>query len=506
VSKERRILLLVTLVLILIRLILLQQYVQNNPFYTHPVLDSSFYLQWADAIRSGKQFFQEEYHHPPGYAFFLAGLLGISGGNFYAVLLVQSLMLALQGFLVFLITQRLAGSRAAWLAFGLFSLCGPLVFYSMKILSETLLITLSLSAFYFLICSNLLLSGFLLGAAIEVRGTAIVYLLPIVIALAGKERRRRAMLFFAGLVICILPVLIRNVVVSGHWTPVASNWGENFYMANNPYAAGSFSSIPGVRANLQDQIQDIKAEASRRSGRKLNSIEAQRFWFHEGIRFISEQPHAWLALIGKKVHRIFSRNEASTMYFYELETQYFQPSLKFLFINTTWILPLFFIGIAFAPGNPETKTLFGFIAAHGLLLLIFWPELRFLLPALPFLLIAAGFAAAGERPVLRRAVVAAFGLVGWLIFNWIPIPGTAGREAWFTNASSAYYANEEIDPAIAMAYQAIRINPRYADAWVDLGAALYAKGQKEEARAAWNNALKIQPGHPVALRNLQQAQ
>ena len=514
-TKERRVLLLVSLSFVLIRLLYLQQYTQENPFYNHPILDSAFYLQWADAIRAGKTMFPEEYHHPPGYAFFLAALLAVSGGNFYAVLLLQSLMLALQGLLLFAIARRIAGRAAAWFSFALFCLCGPLVFYSMKLLSETLFTTLLLLCFYWLLrflqegrARDLFLSGLALGATIEVRGTAIVYLIPAMIVLLSKKytspqpKVKTAMLWLAGVAVLVLPVLVRNVAVSGHWTPVAANWGENFYMANNPNAAGTFSSIPGVRTNLNDQIEDIKAEASRRAGRQLNSQEAQRYWFHEGLKFITRDPGGWLALMGRKAQRIFSRREASTMYFYDLETKYFQPSLKFLFINMAWILPLSFLGTACAPSNTESRLLFGFLLAHLFLLLIFWPELRFVLPAIPFLLISAGFI---TRLHVNQSIVgvALAALVLYQLVNLNSLPGTGGREAWFTNASSAYYANGQFDDSIAMAKSAIQMNPNYADAWVDLGAALYAKGDKEQARKAWNTALKIEPGHVIARENLE---
>jgi len=378
VTKERPVLLLVSLAFILVRLLYLQQYTQENPFYNHPILDSAFYLQWAQTIQSGKAMFAEEYHHPPGYAFFLAGLLGLSGGNFYAVLFAQSLMIALQGLLVFAIARRIAGDAAGWLSFALFCLCGPIVFYSMKFLSETLFTTFLLLWFYWLLrflqegrLRDIFLSGLAIGAAIEVRGTAIIYLIPAFFALLYKKPQQAQtkvkvmVLALAGVVAFILPVLIRNIAVSGHWTPVAANWGENFYMANNPNAAGTFSAIHGVRANLTYQIEDIKAEASRRAGRQMNNQEAQRYWFHQGLEFITKDPRGWLALMGKKVRRIFSRVEASTMYFYDLETKYFQPSLKFLFINMAWILPFSFLGIACAPSNKESRLLFGFLLEIG---------------------------------------------------------------------------------------------------------------------------------------------
>src|SRR5262249_37425297 len=139
-------LLVISLLGVVVRLLLLQQYAVTNPFYTSPILDSAFYLDWANYILAGKTFFPEEYHHPAGYAIFLAGMFWLLPQHLFAVLFVQSLMVAVQGWLVFVCAQQLFGSAVAWTAFALFSLCSPVVFYAMKVLSETLYCTLVLAS------------------------------------------------------------------------------------------------------------------------------------------------------------------------------------------------------------------------------------------------------------------------------------------------------------------------------------------------------------------------
>jgi len=46
--------------------------------------------------------------------------------------------------------------------------------------------------------------------------------------------------------------------------------------------------------------------------------------------------------------------------------------------------------------------------------------------------------------------------------------------------------------------EAIRINPRYADPYTNLGALFFRRGDTESAIQNWKEALRISPQHTVA--------
>ena len=50
--------------------------------------------------------------------------------------------------------------------------------------------------------------------------------------------------------------------------------------------------------------------------------------------------------------------------------------------------------------------------------------------------------------------------------------------------------------------QAIKLNPRLADAYANLGVALSQKGQTKEAVDSWQRALEINPGQIYVQNNL----
>ena len=130
------------------------------------------------------------------------------------------------------------------------------------------------------------------------------------------------------------------------------------------------------------------------------------------------------------------------------------------------LVPLFCIGLL-AVRIRDIALLLGFLFAQYLLFLVFWPELRFLLPVIPFLAIIGGNIIHLQHGSFTRSiklipVLAA--LLLWLVANLLPFHGTGGREAWYTNASAALFAQGNNEQALAMASQATEMHPAYADA------------------------------------------
>jgi tetratricopeptide (TPR) repeat protein len=513
ISEKNRSLFLFALASFGLRFVLVIQYANHNPFFVRPIVDSAFYLNWADALISGKNFFDGVYHHPPGYAFFLAAILRLTGQNLFPVLLSQCLMMECLGLLIFRTTEELIHRSSAWLSYILFTLCGPLTFYSMKILVEPLYMFLLFGSFYWVWqytkehqLWKLFAGAVLLGLATEVRGNALICVLPAGAAILQTRQKLKPLAVFAlGIALCLLPVLIRNVVRGNAWTPVAANWGENIYFANNPTSTGSFSSAPGLETTIEGQIRSVQQQASLQAKRDLNPLEAQSFWFHKALDYVWNDPVDWLKLEGRKILRLFARSETSSIYYYDLESKYFQPFLNWLFIDYAWVVPLFFLGLLCLPKLRDFRLLFGYIIAQIFILLLFWPELRFVLPVFPYLFVVAGGIAAANREVLKRKLrlaVVISAIVFWCIVNLFLNQTVKGREAWFTNAASAYYAEGKNSDSERMAREALKINPNYADAWVNLGAALYSEDRIPEAKEAWLRALRVQPDHVFALRNL----
>jgi tetratricopeptide (TPR) repeat protein len=297
--------------------------------------------------------------------------------------------------------------------------------------------------------------------------------------------------------------LIRNIKVAGAWTPIASNWGENFYFGNNENATGGVPYVKGIRTNIFDQIQDVQAEASKRTGRPLTSLEAQNYWFDSGMHFITSQPGKWIKLEWTKLRRLLQSDLPSGIYSYPLETKFYHSYLRFL-PGYGLMFPLFIAGLVAMPWTRKTILFVVYLSLQTGILLLYWPEERYLLPVLPLLMIGAGAVALMvQRPFAHRGKLVACiaALLLCVYVNVRPIlPG--GTAAWYSNASSAHFAQKEFRASTFMAHEALKQNQNFAEAWTNLGSSLYAQGNFQAARKAWLQAVRINPAHVMTLRNL----
>jgi hypothetical protein len=98
---------------------------------------------------------------------------------------------------------------------------------------------------------------------------ALVFLLAIT-----ESRRRFAVLFSAGFLMILLPWTIRNFVAFRHFEPLATESGETFLGANNPYVLSDPSlhgmwiapvGVPQYRSRLADVHDDFQRSAIQRA-------------------------------------------------------------------------------------------------------------------------------------------------------------------------------------------------------------------------------------------------
>jgi len=87
------------------------------------------------------------------------------------------------------------------------------------------------------------------------------------------------------------------------------------------------------------------------------------------------------------------------------------------------------------------------------------------------------------------------------------VPGLPADESlsaldWFEIGCGLDSDPSSYDRAIEAYREALALDPVFADAHCNLGAALYNKGSRDEARRSFDRCLKLQPGHVEARFNL----
>jgi 4-amino-4-deoxy-L-arabinose transferase-like glycosyltransferase len=268
-----------------------------------PTSDSYFYFLGAKAIAAGHGYAilgHPTAFFPVGWPGFLAGMFLFTGPSYAAVEVLNLILWAVSGGLVYALGRRLGG-RAVGLVAGVLVAVAPTVtVYAMRAPSEALFVPLLL-----LVCLLLTgrretpplrraaVAGVLLGAAILVRSTAelLPLLLPVWLLLRRPWRESwRAALTLAvvsGLV--LVPWAVRNQVVM-HSLTLSTNGGYTAWIGANPEATGGF-----VKNHPQWGIDSAAAEVA-----QDNALT------HEAASFVLHHTGRWIGLIPAKFGALMS--------------------------------------------------------------------------------------------------------------------------------------------------------------------------------------------------------
>ncbi len=232
----------------------------------------------------------------------------------------------------------------------------------------------------------LLAAGSAFAIAILSRPTVLMAM-PIV-ALWLVWRRRswgslgRGLVFLIGpIVIAIAPFTWHNYQIDGQFVLISNNFGINLFTGNNPDAYG-YDSLAHVQT--QPAVPRF-LETIRRVHAGETSFAA------EAVRYAREQPGDALRLNLKK----------TWLWFGEMEKPLIEPffpltvpqSRTLAWLPLTWqaMMIVAILGIIFVPGRvwPRTALLWAIYAIFSAFTIIFFIQMRFRLPFVPFVLLSA---------------------------------------------------------------------------------------------------------------------
>jgi 4-amino-4-deoxy-L-arabinose transferase-like glycosyltransferase len=399
-------------------------------------LDPAFYYEWARAIAAGDWLGKDPFVQSPLYAYLLATLLLVVGENIVRILIAQSLIGCGTVLLVYLAGRRLFGHAHGLLAGCALALYAPFIFYEGMVMKTflapflTVLLVLLFdrardaaaplgegrAARWFVI------TGAVYGLATLDRDNFIL-LAPVLAGLAlvlggGLCRRgfQMAGAFTLGTILFIAPVTLRNWAVSHEFVLLTTGGGEVFFIGNNEYANGLYVPPPFVRPDPLYEHADFVARASEITGQPLSPMQSSWFWFREGMKFIVDQPLAWIRLLGLKMLHFWNHFELPDNLNYEVMQQFspllaglnarfppagiLTPAIPFggrwipspihLFLTFGTLAPLGLAGIVLTRERwrrllPIYVLLFGYVAT----VLLFFNFSRFRVPVVPILALFA---------------------------------------------------------------------------------------------------------------------
>lgn len=491
-------------------------------------LDALSYHNWAKRLAGGDWIGREPFHMAPLYPYLL-GLVYRFLGEGIAPKLVQSALGVANGLLIYAIGARVFDRTTGVLAFLVSLLYGPFLFYEIQLLNTTLALTLALATVLLLDRAlewrsrrDALGAGLLLGLGCLVRPEFLLFapLAAAALALAGRglaaaaaSPRALAALFALGAAVPLAASGARNALVSGDFVLVSHHGGISFYMGNNESTDGTYRPPPFFQGTPEaiDQ-RDSRRFAERDAGRPLAASEVDRYWFAKAVDFIRAHPAAYARLVARKLALYWGSYEIPLNASWDFFRRY-SPILSGAALTFGLLAPLAVVGAGAAARARNRRALLPalFVAANMAAVVAFFVCDRYRLPAVPFLAVfaAAGLARIAELARARRGgagpLVLALALVAALAaLLHVRIAGNLSLSFARSHVAVGQAALRRGDRTAAeRAFRdAIRENPAYIDAAMNLGALYEDERRTAEAIAQYEAVLAINPDFAGAHLNL----
>lgn len=481
--------------------------VQSDPAFHIPVFDPKEFNFWAFQLMQNGWQWHSLQNHTPLYAYFLAVVYKLFGFHTNAVAVVQLLGGSLGACLMYQYVLRVANGFAAGVCAGLMAGYWWLIYTQLYLFSESLAMFLNIVLLLHLSFAResackYLLAGILLGLSVLCRPEIMFFGLLVLWWMHGRVAGLRRYLvlggiFMAGLILVVAPVLLRNHQISGSWL-LRSQIGANFYIGNRPELLGTNVFLEQGRIWQKFMALPYAAEPA---GRVLSEAEINRYFLRETVDYMSEHPFRWLMFMGQKVFTVLSGREyirSEDVYFRDL----FVRDTPFLLISTQAVFVLALAGFILSWRNRKDWQLAGLFLLSMVPAFFFSAKTRYLVPAMPFVMVFASMGAWHLYQAFREkdraaklnvfALVFTAGLVSF--FNPLNLLEPGPSETHYAIGSNLQYQGNY---PLAEKYlrSALLGNSSNCSAWADLGILYIATGRYEEARHCFGRARDIDPGY-----------
>lgn len=479
-------------------------------WFRTPLLDDNLFLSQADVIvREGwKAPGLGTFYLNPAYPYLLAALKATVGAGPAVVYGLQHLVGAAVPVILYRLAKRLFDERAALIAGALAAAYGPSLFFASRYLGESIIFAASTAFLALLFLArepqHWALAGLCLGVSAVLRPTALA-LMPLAAAAALQRRPEpkplalSAAAFLAALWLPLLPFQLRNRAVdpAAGWGLTTASGGINLYIGNNPEADGLNKYPSFCHGGPGHQYQDFIAEAERISGGKMTSKEVDRYWLSRARTWFAARPRDAWRLVARKAGYFWNHREPPDNFFSSIFKRFTRLGPLPL---PGWALvaPLGLTGLLWSlPRLRELWPLHAFTLVYLALNAGFFVLSRYRFPAAAALIPAGAFAAAegwrlseSKRWPRLLALLALLGGSLWL--TRLPLIGEED-EAVSRYSMGVIYANQGWrDEAAAEYREAVRLNPGFGPAWVNLGLLELQRGNREAAVSALEAALALE--------------
>jgi len=505
-----------------LRLLYLIQ-IQSIPLFYHLAGDGRTYDEWAQRIAAGDWLGQGVFYQAPLYPYFLGVLQHVVGHNLWGIRAIQAALGSVSCALIFLVGEKLFSRGVGITAGLLLAFYAPAIFFDM-VIDKSVLDVLLLSTLVWVLVSaasrrhwrQWLGAGAILGLLGLSRENALVLsaVVPswIAIYFSDQSAKNRAVwtgVFFAGLLLVLVPVGLRNLAVGGEFKLTTSQLGANFFIGNNPAADGTYVSVHKIIGEPFLEGSDARRLAERETGRKMRAGEVSDFWLQKSWRYIRTEPLNWVRLLGKKWLMVWNAREVE-----DSDDFYIYSQWSWLLTILGWIThfgvlaPLAAVGVWISRHQwRRLWLLYAMILSLALSVAIFYVFGRYRFPLVPLLTLFAGATVVELVKLFRsqRVESIAAGVVvlvaSTLIVNWPLYAINGAGPVGYNNLANAYYKQSKIAEGISTARQALQVDPDLGVAYYNLGNMYAAQGKFVIAKQYFERAMAIYPNWAEARSN-----
>lgn len=522
----------------------------HAPDFASPLADPAFHDYWARALVGGDwtppagendpRIREVPFQRPPGYPYFLAAVYAMTGGSHVGARVAQMALGLANCLLAFLLGRALFSRSVGLVGAALCATYWIFPYYEGELHAPVLIATLNLAALLALVLwtqrpakVRALLLGLIVGAGALIQANALLFA-PLGAAWIAWDGRRlvsaspfspfkHALVFLLGVTLAIAPATVRNWVVTDphDFVPLASNGAINLYIGNNDIADGVSVKIP----NLQElawmnawswfSYDRIVAGVSLHEGRPLKYSEASRYFTNRALEFIRENPGKFLQLCVKRAALFWGPDEVSNNKAVQIDKD--KSGTLSRLPAFPWFFSLALVGagaLVLEERRASSKkpradvatwrrvALTGvgvFLLAYFLSFVPFLAAARFRAPILPIVFLFSAFALVRAFELVRRGN---WKNVGIALSAWV-ILLLASRHSffesgpdeawWHTDRAAALVQEGKMQEAVLELQEALRANPGYVDAHVNLGGLLAEMGRSDEAIAHFREVITHRP-------------
>ena len=507
-------------------ILVLREFLADNPLSRSPISDAGTYWRWAERIADGVIIGDTPFLSAPLYPYLLGAVRAIGAGLtfIYSTQLVLHLATAV---LIALIGRCRFKATVGLVAAGLFLLLAEPAFLTTRILGTTVQMLLLCMLWWQLLSAqrrNTIGAWGLGGVAC---GINCLVNPPMLLLVAGgaaaallvdgawRSRVQRGGAFAAGAVVVIGLSAAHNYFATGgqEIIPITSHAGITFRQGNiYPDSTGTYTAIPGVSASRERMHEDAQRLYRQEAGRSGTWGDIDKHFRNRGFAEWGRHPGWAVQLAARKFHYFLSGRHASDIYQMSAEVRTGLAAwMRAAPIPVPWLMgpalvALVLLGRSWRRYWPELML----VAVPLAVVVLFWYSPRYRAPVIPVMTVLCAWAlveALAWRERRGRAIAVVVALMVSLALGFVNervgFDPYAQRESRLAlQLGLAYREQDRLADAVDVYRDLLEREPDHWQARHDLGSALEGQGTLDEALEAYEQAFALMPASPVVRSSL----